>query len=58
MYYGANIAFGLTPISFGIFLYGLAYFLVHDIFIHQRFKLLETLIINMRGGIRGAHKIP
>ena len=33
-----NIWFCL-PIGLGIFAYGLAYFLVHDIFIHQRFKL-------------------
>ena len=26
------------PIAIGIFLYGLSYFIVHDIFIHQRFK--------------------
>ena len=27
------------PIGFGIMAYGAAYFMVHDIFIHQRFKL-------------------
>jgi len=26
------------PIAIGIFLYGLSYFIVHDIFIHQRFN--------------------
>ena len=36
-----GIWFGL-PIAFGIFLYGLTYFLVHDIFIHQRFKLFRN----------------
>ena len=29
-------------IGIGIFAYGLAYFLVHDIFIHQRFKLFRN----------------
>ena len=33
-----GIWFGL-PIAFGIFLYGLTYFLVHDIFIHRRIKI-------------------
>ena len=35
------------PIAIGIFTYGVTYFLVHDIFIHQRFKFLETLLIAM-----------
>ena len=30
------------PIAIGIFLYGLTYFLVHDIFIHQRFKVFRN----------------
>ena len=33
--------FGVTPVLFigiGISIYGLAYFLVHDVFIHKRFK--------------------
>jgi len=28
------------PIGIGIFAYGLAYFIVHDIFIHQRFMII------------------
>jgi len=31
------------PIAIGIFLYGLSYFVVHDIFIHQRFKILRNI---------------
>ena len=30
------------PIALGIFLYSLTYFFVHDIFIHQRFKLFRN----------------
>ena len=30
------------PLGLGIFAYGVAYFFVHDIFIHQRFKLFRN----------------
>lgn len=44
-------------IGFGIAAYGLCYFLVHDIFIHQRFKILtRTDNIYLRA-IRKAHKV-
>ena len=29
------------PMALGIFTYGLSYFIVHDIFIHQRFKIFK-----------------
>jgi beta-carotene 3-hydroxylase len=45
------------PIGIGIFAYGLAYFIVHDIFIHQRFKLLKKADNWYAKGIRRAHKI-
>ncbi len=45
------------PIGIGIFLYGLTYFLVHDIFIHQRFKLFRKTNNKYARGIRRAHKI-
>ncbi|MEK9739872.1 MAG: sterol desaturase family protein [Flavobacteriaceae bacterium] len=45
------------PIALGIFLYGLTYFLVHDIFIHQRFKLFRSIDNKYARGIRRAHKI-
>ena len=38
--------FGL-PIAIGIFLYGLTYFIVHDIFIHQRFTYLMSSNIKL-----------
>ena len=45
------------PIGVGIFAYGLAYFMVHDIFIHQRFKLFKKANNRFAKGIRRAHKI-
>jgi len=45
------------PIALGIFLYGLTYFMVHDIFIHQRFKLFRNSNSKYARGIRRAHKI-
>lgn len=52
----ANFWAGL-PIATGIFLYGMTYFLVHDIFIHQRFKLFRNVNSKYARGIRRAHKI-
>ena len=37
--------FGL-PIAIGIFLYGLTYFIVHDIFIHRRFKFFRNIAVS------------
>ena len=45
------------PIAIGIFLYGLSYFIVHDIFIHQRFKILRNIDNKYAKGLRRAHKI-
>ena len=45
------------PIGIGIFSYGLAYFMVHDIFIHQRFKIFKKADNIYAKGIRRAHKI-
>ncbi|MGY6561990.1 MAG: hypothetical protein ACXITV_07780 [Luteibaculaceae bacterium] len=46
-----------VSIGAGIAIYGLAYFLVHDIFIHQRFKIFtRTDNIYLRA-IRKAHKV-
>lgn len=57
--------FGLTPegttlafwIGGGITLYGFTYFLVHDIFIHQRFKFLRNTDNGYFRAIRRAHKM-
>lgn len=44
-------------IGLGITLYGLAYFLVHDVFIHQRFKLFRNSKHPYFAAIRRAHKM-
>lgn len=44
-------------IGIGIFAYGLAYFLVHDIFIHQRFKLFRKAESRYGKAVRRAHKM-
>ena len=44
-------------IGLGITLYGFAYFLVHDIFIHQRFKLFRNANNTYFTAIRRAHKV-
>lgn len=51
-----NIWFTL-PIGLGILAYGIAYFTVHDIFIHQRFKLFRNANNWYARGIRRAHKM-
>ena len=45
------------PVGFGIMAYGAAYFLVHDIFIHQRFKMFRNANNWYSRGIRRAHKM-
>ena len=45
------------PIGLGILFYGMAYFVVHDIFIHQRFKWLRNIDNKYARGVRRAHKI-
>ena len=45
------------PIGLGILAYGIAYFSVHDIFIHQRFKLFRNANNWYAKGVRRAHKI-
>jgi len=45
------------PIGIGIFAYGLSYFIVHDIFIHQRFKWFRNANNWYAKGVRRAHKM-
>jgi beta-carotene 3-hydroxylase len=53
--------FGLhTPwfwMGLGILIYGLAYFLVHEVFIHQRIKWLRNTRSAYFAGLRRAHKV-
>jgi len=51
-----NIWFCL-PIGLGIMFYGATYFVVHDIFIHQRFKLFRNADNWYAKGVRRAHKM-
>jgi len=55
-YFGASIALYLY-IGIGITLYGFTYFWVHEIFIHQRFKLLRNIDSPYFKAIRRAHKM-
>lgn len=57
-YIAANTFFWYAlPIGFGIMAYGAAYFLVHDIFIHQRFKIFRNANNWYAKGVRRAHKM-
>lgn len=56
--------FGVSPelnvlffIGLGILLYGIAYFLIHDVLIHQRFKWFKRTKNRYLKGLRKAHKI-
>lgn len=53
-FYGNNIA---LCIGIGVTIYGAAYFFVHDIFIHQRFKVLRNTDHWYFKAIRRAHKM-
>lgn len=59
------MVFGITELGFnfkffiglGILFYGMAYFLVHDVLIHQRFKWFKNTKNRYLRGLRKAHKI-
>ncbi|MDH3381104.1 MAG: sterol desaturase family protein [Flavobacteriaceae bacterium] len=44
-------------IGLGILFYGISYFLVHDVLIHQRFKWFSNTKNKYLTGLRKAHKI-
>lgn len=44
-------------IGLGILLYGIAYFLIHDVLIHQRFKWFKNTKNKFLLGLRKAHKV-
>jgi len=57
-YYGVNPALNFKFfIGLGILLYGMSYFFVHEIIIHQRIKLLTHTKINYFVALRKAHKV-
>ena len=47
----------LFYIGLGILFYGIAYFLVHDVLIHQRFKWFKHTNNRYLKGLRKAHKM-
>ena len=60
----ALIFFGLEPvlnfkffIGLGILFYGIAYFLVHDVIIHRRFRWFDKINLRYLAGLRKAHKV-
>ena len=59
MFFGIDIGFSffLFWIGLGITLYGAAYFFVHDLFIHQRFKVLSKTRNKYLLALRRGHKI-
>jgi len=57
MYWGSTQNYNyIFYIGVGIMLYGLAYFFVHDIFIHQRFKIFSHTKNPYLLALRRAHK--
>ncbi len=57
MFFGARQSFNYVFfIGLGITLYGMAYFFVHDIFIHQRVSFLKNTTNPYMLSIRRAHK--
>lgn len=58
LYIGLHLDFSfLFWIGLGITLYGFAYFSIHDIFIHQRFKIFRNTENRYLRAIRRAHKM-
>jgi beta-carotene 3-hydroxylase len=57
-YFGSYVEYAfLTPIGMGVLCYGIAYFLLHDVLIHQRFKWFKNTNNSYFKGLRKAHKI-
>mgnify|MGYP005849235761 FL=1 len=57
-YYGFHPKLNyLFFIGLGILLYGIAYFLIHDVLIHQRFKWFKHTKNKYLIGLRKAHKV-
>ena len=44
-------------IGLGILFYGIAYFMIHDVLIHQRFKWFKKMNNKYLIGLRKAHKV-
>jgi len=58
IYFGLGLQlFWLAAVGFGILFYGIAYFLVHDVLIHQRFNWFKRTNIKYFKVLRKAHKV-
>ncbi len=57
IYLGYNELNYLFFIGIGIALYGLAYFIVHEVIIHQRLKIFKRINNRYIKAIRKAHKV-
>src|SRR5687767_11408935 len=58
IYYGTfDHTWWMQAMGFGIMLYGIAYFIVHDVIIHQRFKWFTRSNNGYVRAIRWAHKM-
>ena len=58
IYFGTfNSQWWMQSVGFGIMAYGIAYFLVHDVIIHQRFKWFSRSNNSYIRAIRWAHKM-
>jgi beta-carotene 3-hydroxylase len=56
--YGLSQSFDYTFfLGLGITLYGFSYFFIHDLFIHQRFKILRKTKNKYLSNLRRAHKL-
>jgi len=57
-FFGAKSGFNwMFYIGLGIFIYGIAYFIIHDVVIHQRFKWFSRSNNRYIKTIKRAHKI-
>ncbi|MEO9891443.1 carotene hydroxylase [Aurantibacter sp.] len=57
-YFGTYPSFNyLFFIGLGVFLYGLSYFLVHDVIIHRRFSWFDNIKSPYLKALRKAHKV-
>ena len=52
--FGWTVALG---VGIGVFIYGVVYFVIHDLFIHQRIKIWKNTKNPYLRAIRKAHKI-
>ena len=58
IYFGLNPEMNIKfPIGLGILFYGITYFLVHDVLIHQRFPWFKRTKNRYLIGLRKAHKV-